>query len=45
MTSIINILKNSNHSDIFKKAGETGSSMDTPVYLVGGYIRDVIYAL
>ena len=42
MTSIINILKNSNHSDIFKKAGEIGCSMDTPVYLVGGYIRDVI---
>tara|TARA_B100000029_G_C17597056_1_gene964534 strand:+ start:1555 stop:2970 length:1416 start_codon:yes stop_codon:yes gene_type:complete len=42
MTTLINILKNSNHSDIFKKAGETGLSMDTPVFLVGGYIRDII---
>ena len=42
MTTISEILLKNKHKNIIKIIGETGDELQTPVFLVGGYIRDLI---
>jgi len=43
MSSIATILNsNPEHAKILKLAGEIGAKMNTPTYVVGGYIRDLL---
>ena len=36
------LLKNKTHAKIFNHAANVGKKLNTPIYIVGGYVRDLI---
>ena len=36
------LLKNKTHAKIFNHAANIGKKLNTPIYIVGGYVRDLI---